>query len=76
MLDALEQAIHARGIPSLGRPQQHASLAAERRRLRGQRDEIPSQKVAYWYALAAMALFAVQVLGGLLAGWIYVAPTR
>jgi nitric oxide reductase subunit B len=33
-----------------------------------------SQKVAYWYFLAAMALFAVQVLGGLLAGWIYVAP--
>ena len=33
-----------------------------------------SQKVAYWYFLAAMALFGIQVLGGLLAGWIYVAP--
>ena len=33
-----------------------------------------SQKVAYWYFLAAMAIFAVQVLGGLWAGWIYVSP--
>lgn len=33
-----------------------------------------SQKVAYWYFLAAMALFGIQVLGGLLAGWIYVSP--
>ena len=33
-----------------------------------------SQKIAYSYFLAAMALFAVQVLGGLLAGWIYVSP--
>ncbi|MEC7963324.1 MAG: cbb3-type cytochrome c oxidase subunit I, partial [Pseudomonadota bacterium] len=33
-----------------------------------------SQKVAYWYFLAAMALFGIQVLGGLLAGWVYVAP--
>ncbi|WP_371170513.1 cbb3-type cytochrome c oxidase subunit I [Aliiroseovarius sp. 2305UL8-7] len=33
-----------------------------------------TQKIAYWYFLAAMAIFAVQVLGGLLAGWIYVSP--
>ena len=33
-----------------------------------------SQEVAYWYILAALALFAIQVLGGLIAGWIYVAP--
>lgn len=33
-----------------------------------------TQKIAYWYFLAAMVLFAVQVLGGLLAGWIYVSP--
>ncbi len=33
-----------------------------------------SQKVAYYYFLAAMALFAIQVLGGLLAGWVYVSP--
>ncbi len=33
-----------------------------------------SQKVAYAYFLVAMALFAVQVSDGLLAGWIYVMP--
>ncbi|MEY8840534.1 cbb3-type cytochrome c oxidase subunit I, partial [Cribrihabitans sp. XS_ASV171] len=33
-----------------------------------------SQKVAYAYFLAAMALFGIQVLGGLLLGWIYVSP--
>jgi Nitric oxide reductase large subunit len=33
-----------------------------------------SQKVAYAYFLVALALFAIQVLGGLLAGWIYVSP--
>jgi nitric oxide reductase subunit B len=33
-----------------------------------------TQKIAYIYFIAALALFAVQVLGGLLAGWIYVAP--
>ena len=33
-----------------------------------------SQKVALAYFAAALALFAIQVLGGLLAGWIYVAP--
>ncbi|MVO16668.1 cbb3-type cytochrome c oxidase subunit I [Parasedimentitalea huanghaiensis] len=33
-----------------------------------------SQKVAYAYFLCALGLFAIQVLGGLLAGWIYVAP--
>ncbi len=33
-----------------------------------------SQKVAYAYFIAALGLFAIQVLGGLLAGWIYVAP--
>ena len=33
-----------------------------------------SQKVAYWYFLAALALFGIQVLGGLLAGWVYVSP--
>jgi nitric oxide reductase subunit B len=33
-----------------------------------------SQKVALAYFYVAMALFGVQVLGGLLAGWIYVAP--
>jgi len=33
-----------------------------------------SQKVAYAYFLVALALFAIQVMGGLLAGWIYVSP--
>ncbi len=33
-----------------------------------------SQKVAKAYFYCAMALFAVQVLGGLIAGWIYVSP--
>ncbi|MBK9080429.1 MAG: cbb3-type cytochrome c oxidase subunit I [Hyphomicrobium sp.] len=33
-----------------------------------------TQKIAYYYFLAAMALFVVQVSGGLLAGWIYVSP--
>ena len=33
-----------------------------------------TQKIAFWYFLAAMAVFAVQVLGGLLAGWVYVQP--
>ena len=33
-----------------------------------------SQRVAYWYFLAAMAVFGVQVLGGLWAGWIYIDP--
>jgi len=33
-----------------------------------------SQKVALAYILCALALFAIQVFGGLLAGWIYVAP--
>lgn len=33
-----------------------------------------SQKVALAYIYCALALFAVQVLGGLLAGWIYVSP--
>ena len=33
-----------------------------------------SQKVAYAYFLVAMALFGIQVLGGLIAGWIYVSP--
>ncbi len=33
-----------------------------------------SQRVAYWYFLAAMAVFSVQVLGGLWIGWIYVDP--
>ena len=33
-----------------------------------------TQRIAYWYFLAAMAVFAVQVLGGLWAGWIYISP--
>ncbi|MEX3007838.1 cbb3-type cytochrome c oxidase subunit I [Hoeflea sp. TYP-13] len=33
-----------------------------------------TQKIAQVYFLVAMGLFAIQVLGGLLAGWIYVAP--
>ncbi len=33
-----------------------------------------SQKIAFAYFTAAMILFLVQVSGGLLAGWIYVAP--
>ncbi len=33
-----------------------------------------SQQVAYAYFVCAMGLFAIQVLGGLLAGWIYVSP--
>ncbi|MFT4959544.1 MAG: nitric oxide reductase subunit B [Paracoccaceae bacterium] len=33
-----------------------------------------SQKVAYAYFVVALGLFAIQVLGGLLAGWIYISP--
>jgi len=33
-----------------------------------------TQKIAYAYFVAALALFAVQVLGGLAAGWVYVQP--
>ncbi len=33
-----------------------------------------TQRIALVYFAVAMALFAVQVLGGLLAGWIYVSP--
>ncbi|WP_324754991.1 cbb3-type cytochrome c oxidase subunit I [Roseovarius sp. Pro17] len=33
-----------------------------------------SQQVAYAYFVCAMALFAVQVLGGLTIGWVYVQP--
>lgn len=33
-----------------------------------------SQKIAYAYFLVAMGLFAIQVLGGLLAGWVYIMP--
>ena len=33
-----------------------------------------SQKIALAYFAVAMGLFAIQVLGGLLAGWIYVSP--
>ena len=31
-------------------------------------------RIAYWYFLAALALFAVQVLGGLTIGYIYIQP--
>lgn len=33
-----------------------------------------TQKIAHAYFVVAMALFAIQVSGGLLAGWIYVSP--
>ncbi len=33
-----------------------------------------TQRIAYAYFAVALALFAIQVLGGLLAGWIYVSP--
>lgn len=33
-----------------------------------------TQKIAMAYFLIAMALFLIQVLGGLLAGWVYVSP--
>lgn len=33
-----------------------------------------SQKVAYAYFACALGLFAIQVLGGLLAGWVYISP--
>ncbi len=33
-----------------------------------------SQKVALAYFTVALALFAIQLIGGLLAGWVYVAP--
>ncbi|MEM9635304.1 MAG: cbb3-type cytochrome c oxidase subunit I, partial [Pseudomonadota bacterium] len=33
-----------------------------------------SQKVALAYFAVALGLFAIQVLGGLLAGWVYVQP--
>ncbi|MFV0359848.1 MAG: nitric-oxide reductase large subunit, partial [Tropicimonas sp.] len=31
-----------------------------------------SQKIAYYYFVAALALFAVQVTMGLVMGWVYV----
>ena len=34
----------------------------------------PTQAIALYYIYAALAIFAVQLLGGLLAGWIYVMP--
>ncbi len=34
----------------------------------------PTQNIAYWYILSALAIFAVQLTGGLLAGWVYVSP--
>ncbi len=34
----------------------------------------PTQNIAYWYILSALAIFVVQLTGGLLAGWVYVAP--
>lgn len=34
----------------------------------------PTQNIAIWYVFSALAIFAVQLVGGLLAGWIYVAP--
>lgn len=33
-----------------------------------------SQKIAYAYFATALGLFAIQVIGGLLAGWVYVSP--
>ncbi|MGE5547314.1 MAG: cbb3-type cytochrome c oxidase subunit I [Solirubrobacterales bacterium] len=36
--------------------------------------QYPTQRIAYWYFAAAMALFAVQLLMGTLAGTIYVLP--
>jgi nitric oxide reductase subunit B len=36
--------------------------------------QYPSQRVALGYFAVALALFVVQVLAGLLAGWIYVSP--
>jgi nitric oxide reductase subunit B len=33
-----------------------------------------TQRIAYWYFLAALGLFAVQVLGGLTIGYIYIQP--
>ncbi|MCV6823373.1 MULTISPECIES: cbb3-type cytochrome c oxidase subunit I [Halocynthiibacter] len=33
-----------------------------------------TQKIAYAYFICALGLFAIQILGGLLAGWIYVMP--
>ncbi|MEH6833202.1 MULTISPECIES: cbb3-type cytochrome c oxidase subunit I [Falsihalocynthiibacter] len=33
-----------------------------------------TQKIAYAYFICALGLFAIQILGGLLAGWIYVSP--
>jgi len=33
-----------------------------------------TQQIAYWYFLAALTLFAVQVLGGLTLGYIYIQP--
>ena len=34
----------------------------------------PSQQIAYWYFVCALALFGVQILFGLLAGTVYVIP--
>ncbi len=33
-----------------------------------------TQRIAFWYFAAAMALFGVQQIGGLWLGWIYVSP--
>ena len=52
----------------------HAGLAPERRRLRREIMKYQTQSIAKIYFIVAMALFLVQVSGGLLAGWIYVMP--
>ena len=33
-----------------------------------------TQKIAYWYFMSALALFGLQVIAGLTAGWVYVNP--
>jgi nitric oxide reductase subunit B len=33
-----------------------------------------TQKIAYWYFVSALALFTLQVIAGLTAGWVYVDP--
>jgi nitric oxide reductase subunit B len=33
-----------------------------------------TQKIAYWYFISALSLFALQVIAGLTAGWVYVDP--
>ncbi len=66
-----------RQLPGVGQQDRHARLAAQRGWLGSRKGNngmlrYPSQGVAYWYFVCAMALFLAQVLFGVLAGTVYV----